>query len=49
MTKVNVEVNQKTIDAINAKAPWLCYDSATAFVRDAVTRRIEELATLIEN
>jgi len=41
-----VEVDKKLLDALNDKVTWLCYESATAFVRDAVARRIEALAAL---
>jgi hypothetical protein len=46
MTTVKVEVDPKLLDAVNARFTWLCYKSASAFVRDAVTRRIEALASL---
>jgi hypothetical protein len=49
MTKVTIDVDQKLLDDILAKLPWLSYDSATAFARDAVTRRFENLFALITN
>jgi hypothetical protein len=44
--EISVDVDKRYIDLVLEKCYWLGYESAEAFVKEAVVRRIEDLLAL---